>query len=40
MIVQAIAESHDGGVAVESRVGEGTIFVVELRIGAREPAAA
>jgi PAS domain S-box-containing protein len=39
-IVRAIAESHDGSVSVESRVGEGTTFVVELPAGVREPAPA
>jgi signal transduction histidine kinase len=39
-IVQAIAESHDGRVSVESRVGEGTTFAVELPAGVREPATA
>jgi PAS domain S-box-containing protein len=39
-IVQAIAASHDGRVSVESRVGAGTTFVVELPAGVREPATA
>ena len=39
-IVQAITEGHDGSVSVESRVGEGTTFVVDLPAGVREPARA
>jgi PAS domain S-box-containing protein len=39
-IVKAITEAHGGTVAVESRVGEGTTFRVELPLGVREPARA
>ena len=36
-IVSAITESHGGTVGVESRVGEGTTFVVRLPLSVRKP---
>ncbi|MGX4583221.1 HAMP domain-containing sensor histidine kinase [Paenibacillus chitinolyticus] len=36
-IVQKIIEMHDGGISVESRLGEGTVFLVTLPLKSQEP---